>query len=252
MWPLGLLALLPLVWTAGLGTVFLPTNRQRWGAVALGASLGVFGLLQAGLVVTEESYLRYLNGGGWSLITALGLAGLLLSGWEGGRRLGVRAIPTFETAPDTLDIQLFDRLREIPIYNGDLEEQGKPESVQALQDAVKVADLLLIVSPEYNRDIPGGLKNALDWVSRDREAMSGKPTAIMGASIGGFGTARMQAALRLSLVQTGNLVMAQPEIAVPFVDKKVEEGRLTNADTLKYLGRFMEAAAEWAALHKKQ
>lgn len=156
-----------------------------------------------------------------------------------------------DVAPDSLDIQLFDRLRDIPLYDGDLEAQT-PESVLALREAIKAADLLLIVSPEYNRDIPGGLKNALDWVSRDKSVLNGKPTAVMGASTGGFGTTRMQAALRLSCVQTGNLVMTQPEIAVPFVDKKVEDGRLTDADTLKYLGRFMQAAADWAALHGKE
>lgn len=96
VWPLGLLGLLPLAWTAGLGAVFLPTSRQRWGALALGAGLGVFGLLQADLVVPEGSSFRYLNGGGWGLIAALGLAGLLLlSGWEGGKRLSVRAIAPF-------------------------------------------------------------------------------------------------------------------------------------------------------------
>ena len=156
-----------------------------------------------------------------------------------------------DVAPDSLDIQLFDRLREIPLYDGDLEAQA-PESVLALREAIKAADLLLIVSPEYNRDIPGGLKNALDWVSRDKSVLSGKPTAIMGASTGGFGTTRMQAALRLSCVQTGNLVMTQPEIAVPFVDKKVEDGRLTDADTLKFLTGFMKAAADWATLHQGQ
>ncbi|ADY27652.1 NADPH-dependent FMN reductase (plasmid) [Deinococcus proteolyticus MRP] len=157
-----------------------------------------------------------------------------------------------EVAPDSLDIQFFDRLREIPLYDGDLEAEGTPESVLALREAIKAADLLLIVSPEYNRDIPGGLKNALDWVSRDKSVLSGKPTAIMGASTGGFGTTRMQAALRLSCVQTGNLVMTQPEIAVPFVDKKVEDGRLTDADTLKFLTGFMKAAADWATLHQGQ
>lgn len=95
-WPTTLLALLPLVWTAGLGAVFLPTARQRWGALALGLVLGAFGLGQAALVVPDGNSFRYLNTEGWTLLAALGLAGLLLlSGWEGSKRVNVRTIPPF-------------------------------------------------------------------------------------------------------------------------------------------------------------
>src|SRR5690242_9096612 len=70
----------------------------------------------------------------------------------------------------------------LPIYDEDIEKQGMPESVARLKDAVGAADVLLIASPEYNHSIPGGLKNAIDWLSRGGNSLDGKVAAIFGAS----------------------------------------------------------------------
>jgi chromate reductase len=84
-------------------------------------------------------------------------------------------------------------IRGIPLYDGDEEAQhGLPAAVTALKEAIKAADGLVIVTPEYNNSMPGVLKNAIDWLSRPsgdiKAVFGGKPIALMGASPGGFGT----------------------------------------------------------------
>jgi chromate reductase len=121
-----------------------------------------------------------------------------------------------ELAPPDLEIVTFDRLGELPPYNADVEAQGDPEPVAALKEAIGAAAGLLIVTPEYNFGVPGVLKNAIDWASRPprNSVLSGKPTAVIGASPGMLGTARAQMSLRQSLVFTNTPVMLQPEILV--------------------------------------
>jgi chromate reductase, NAD(P)H dehydrogenase (quinone) len=85
---------------------------------------------------------------------------------------------------------------DIPLYNGDVEARGIPQSVVALQDKFERADGILIASPEYNNGVPGVLKNVIDWLSRPNEKIAkvfaGKPLAMMGATPGGFGTLNAQ------------------------------------------------------------
>ena len=81
----------------------------------------------------------------------------------------------------------------IPVFDQD-EDQNPPEKVKQLKARVRAADAILFVTPEYNYSIPGVLKNAIDWASRPYgdSAWQGKPVAVMGASMGGLGTARAQ------------------------------------------------------------
>lgn len=89
-------------------------------------------------------------------------------------------------------------LHGVPLYDGDLEASAFPPAVTRLKDHVASGDALLLVSPEYNHSMPGVLKNALDWMSRPSSdvprVFRGRPVALIGASPGGFGTARGQAA----------------------------------------------------------
>src|SRR5688572_752722 len=71
-----------------------------------------------------------------------------------------------ELAPEGMEIRIFDRMGELPLYNEDVEAQGDPEPVQAFKAAIGQADGLLIATPEYNHGVPGVLKNAIDWASR--------------------------------------------------------------------------------------
>ena len=94
-----------------------------------------------------------------------------------------------ESAPDGVRLQLFDRLGELPFYNEDIDNENVAESVVALRAAAGDADAALVVTPEYNGSIPGGLKNAIDWLSRPfgNSALKGKPMAVVGAALGQYG-----------------------------------------------------------------
>ena len=103
-------------------------------------------------------------------------------------------------------------IRDLPLYDDDLRlEQGYPEAAQRLREQIAAADAVLFISPEYNYSVPGVLKNAIDWASRaPDQPFKGKPVAIMGASTGMIGTARMQYHLRQSLVFVEALPLAAP------------------------------------------
>lgn len=104
---------------------------------------------------------------------------------------------------------------DIPLYNEDIEVEPWPASAKAFYDAVASADAVLIISPEYNYSIPGVLKNALDWASVGENAWKNKVVAIMGVSIGQYGTIRMQNHLRQALTGTGPIwVIPQPQVAI--------------------------------------
>lgn len=100
--------------------------------------------------------------------------------------------------PPGASLELAD-IHDVPLYNGDLESASYPASAARLKDQVAGADALLIATPEYNHSVPGVLKNALDWMSRpppdQARVFLHRPVAILGASTGGFGTARAQPVL---------------------------------------------------------
>ena len=156
---------------------------------------------------------------------------------------------TAELAPDGMEIRIFDRVGELPLYNQDVEEQGEPEPVHALRSAIAEADALLIATPEYNHGVPGVLKNAIDWASRPprRSVLDGKPTAILGASPGITGTARAQSQLRPAFVFPNTPALLQPEILVyQAAGKFDEQGRLTDEKTREFIGRLLRNLHDWA------
>ena len=153
-----------------------------------------------------------------------------------------------ELAPDGMEIAIFD-LKDIPLYNGDVEAEGDPASVTALKEAIRNSDGVLFASPEYNHGITGVLKNAIDWASRDRDegSLNGKPAAIIGAG-GVSATARAQAQLQPVLSETGALLMVKPGVLVTMPWEKFdEEGQLTDEDTRLFLGKHLDAFAAWIA-----
>ena len=179
--------------------------------------------------------------------------GLVVCGISGSLRRGSlnRALlrAASELAPAGMEIRIFDRLAEIPLFDQDLEAAGDPEPVQALKRAIGEAGALLIATPEYNHGVPGVLKNAIDWASRPPRGsvLAGKPTAIFGASPGVTGTARAQAQLRQSFVFTDTPVLPQPEILVYRAPEKFDaEGRLTDEKTREFVGKLLGRLAEWA------
>jgi len=153
-----------------------------------------------------------------------------------------------ELAPDGMTIEIFDRLRELPHYDADLDGATPPEPVVALRSTIAQANALLIVTPEYNYSIPGVLKNAIDWASRPagKSCLNKKPAAILGASTGLMGTVRGQLALRQSLLFTETYALLKPEVMVTkAADKFDAEGRLTDEPTRTFVRQLLEALIPW-------
>lgn len=160
-----------------------------------------------------------------------------------------------ELAPPAVEIRIFDRMAEIPLYNHDVEASGDPEPVQALKNAIRVADALLIATPEYNHGVPGVLKNAIDWASRPPRGsvLAGKPTAIFGASPGVTGTARAQSQLRQAFVFTNTPALLQPEILVYRASEKFDgDGSLTDEKTREFVGKLLHELADWTRRLSRQ
>lgn len=139
----------------------------------------------------------------------------------------------------------------MPLYNGDLEEQGFPQEALALADAIRAADGVILVSPEYNFSIPGVLKNAIDWVSRlKNQPFAGKPVALQSASPGAVGGARMQYDLRKVLTALDAPTLMRPEIFVGQCAAKFDAGgRLTDEATRDFLKKQLTAFEAFIARH---
>ncbi|MFG1382654.1 NADPH-dependent FMN reductase [Xanthobacter versatilis] len=151
-----------------------------------------------------------------------------------------RALP--DLAPDGVKIDLLPSVADMPIYDGDIETAGFPGQVSAVGDRVKAADSLVIVTPEYNYSVPGGLKNALDWLSRLKtQPLKGKPTLIMSASPSTMGGARAQYHLRQVLVAVDAHVMNVPEVMVAQAHTKITDGVLTDQGTRDFVGKQLSA-----------
>jgi chromate reductase len=144
-------------------------------------------------------------------------------------------------------------IREIPLYDADLEARGFPRAVTALSARLKSADALLIATPEYNFSIPGVLKNAIDWLSRPPldAALVRKPVAIVGAG-GRLGSARAQYHLRQVCGCLSMLPVPRPEIFVLNAWEKFDgEGRLKDDAVAKQVGDLLAALADWTLLLRR-
>jgi chromate reductase len=132
-----------------------------------------------------------------------------------------------ERLPAGVELVEYERLREIPPYDADIEDEGVPAAVEELRAAVRDADAVLISTPEYNHSIPGQLKNALDWVSRPagKSALMGKPAAAIGASTGMFGAVWAQAEARKVLGALGGRVV-EGELPIARAQEQYVDGRL--------------------------
>jgi len=175
-------------------------------------------------------------------LRVLGIAGSLRAG--SFNRALLRAAQ--ELAPEGMEIRAFD-IAPIPLYNADVEAKGDPEPVAALKTAIREADALLFVTPEYNHGVPGVLKNAIDWASRPPDQpFNDKPAAIMGASPSALGTGRAQYHLRQSCVFLNMHVLNKPEVLVAKAHEKFDkDGRLTDETTRGFVKKHLEALRDW-------
>jgi chromate reductase len=180
-------------------------------------------------------------------LNVLGIAGSLRAGSHNRALLRAAA----ELAPDGMEIAIWEGLRDVPSYDGDVEATTTPPAVGVLAAAVTAADGVLIATPEYNFGVPGVLKNALDWVSRESVGapLRGKPVALAGVSPGGSGSARSQLELRPTLAAMGALVLASPNVLVGGSGAKFDASpALTDETTRDHLAGFLAAFADWIAL----
>jgi chromate reductase, NAD(P)H dehydrogenase (quinone) len=135
----------------------------------------------------------------------LGVPGSLRTGSYNRRLLRAAA----GELPPGVELQIWDGLGLVPPYDADADGAAVPVAVEELRGAFAGADALLIATPEYNRSLPGQLKNALDWASRPfpESALRDKPVAVIGASTGLFGAVWAQAELRKVLAASGARVV---------------------------------------------
>jgi chromate reductase len=133
-----------------------------------------------------------------------------------------------EAAPEGIEVELWEGLSDLPLYNEDLDDADAPESVRRLRADWASADAILFSTPEYNGSVPGGLKNAIDWASRPRleGVLRNKTVAVVGASTGQFGALWAQQDLKRILGVAGARVIGT-EIPLSRAHERVDtDGRL--------------------------
>jgi chromate reductase, NAD(P)H dehydrogenase (quinone) len=156
-------------------------------------------------------------------------------------------------APAGMAIKEAPSFTEFPLYNADLQNaSGFPAPVNVLADAIRAADGVIFCTPEYNFSLPGGLKNAIDWVSRlSNQPFAGKPIAIQSASPGPLGGGRVQYDLRRMMVFLDALTLNKPEIFIGGCATKLDDktGALKDEATGKFIAQQLEAFAKFIERH---
>jgi chromate reductase, NAD(P)H dehydrogenase (quinone) len=156
-------------------------------------------------------------------------------------------------APAGMSIKEAPSFSEFPLYNADIQNTtGFPAAVGTLADVIRAADGVIVCTPEYNFSLPGGLKNAIDWLSRlPNQPFAGKPIALQSASPGPLGGGRVQYELRRTMVFLDALTLNKPEIFVGGCASKFDEktGELKDEPTRTFVTQQLEAFAKFVARH---
>jgi chromate reductase len=148
----------------------------------------------------------------------------------------------------------FVRIDDLPLFNQDL-ESNLPAPVVRLKSEIESADAILVVTPEYNRSLPAPLKKALDWGSRPsgKNSFVGKPSAIIGTTMGAVGTAAVQQHLRAVMIQLNTALMGPPEGYIVYKQGLVDDdGNVTVESTQKFLQTWVDAFSAWIERVKKK
>ena len=143
-------------------------------------------------------------------------------------------------APDDMEFTEIP-IRDLPLYSPDFDSDYPPEA-QALKDAIAASQAVLFVTPEYNRSIPGALKNAIDWASRPwgHNSFDHMPAAVIGASIGQIGTAVAQQSLRGVLSFCNARQMTAPEAYIQLEPGSIVDGEVQDESMKQFLTEFMQ------------
>ena len=154
-----------------------------------------------------------------------------------------------DAMPSTAQMSIFEDI-DFPIFNDDLVD---PPGVVQLKAAIAGADGVVFATPEHNYSIPGGLKNALDWISRppDLSPMRGKPVGLVGAASGMSGTIRAQTHMRQMLLYSDSPCLSQPEVLIPRAHERFDaEGKLIDTSTRMLLERFGVSMVAFVQRHR--
>ena len=157
-----------------------------------------------------------------------------------------------ELAPEGLKLEIVE-IGALPHYNADL-ETNVPPAWQEFRDRIRAVDALLFVTPEYNRSVPGVLKNAIDVGSRPygKSVWDGKPGAMISVSPGAIGAFGANHHLRQSFVFLNVPAMQQPEAYIGGADKLFEGERLTSESTREFITKYLQAFATWIERNAKR
>jgi chromate reductase, NAD(P)H dehydrogenase (quinone) len=161
-------------------------------------------------------------------------------------RMVMNALPGL--APANMKLKEAPPFADFPAYSADIQDQGISPAVFALAEALRVADGIIFTLPEYNFSIPGGLKNAIDWVSRvPNQPFAGKPIAIQSATGGALGGGRVQYDLRRSMIFLDAMTLNKPEIFIGNCSQKIDAktGQITDQPTIGFIRQQLEAFAKF-------
>lgn len=185
------------------------------------------------------------------MATVIGIAGSLRAGSLNSALLGAAS----EVAPPGLTIEVAS-IRDIPLYDGDVEREAYPRAVAALKERVAAADGLLVASPEYNNSIPGVLKNTIDWMSRPpadiARVFGDLPVGIIGAS-GAMGGTRLGQVGWLPVFRVlGASFFSGKAFYLANGGQAIQDGRLVDEKTREVLRGYMAAFADFVARGRKR
>jgi chromate reductase len=190
-------------------------------------------LLEEGCVVADKS------------LNVVSICGSLRRGSY--NRMVMNALQGY--APAGMRITEAPSFAAFPLYNADVQNSsGFPAPVQTLAEAVRTADGVIFVSPEYNYSIPGALKNAIDWVSRmPNQPFAGKPIAIQSATGGALGGGRMQYDLRRCMIFLDAWTINKPEIFIGNCSQRIDEktGQIKDEQTIGFIKQQLAAFAQF-------
>ena len=176
-------------------------------------------------------------------LSVLTICGSLRKGSYNG--MVQRALPAL--APEGISLKPAPSYAELPLYSADIQNStGFPAGVNVLADAIRAADGVIFCTPEYNFSLPGGLKNAIDWVSRlPNQPFAGKPVALQSASPGPLGGGRVQYDMRRTMVFLDAHTLNKPEIFIGSCASKIDEktGEITDEATRGFIKQQLAAFA---------
>lgn len=148
--------------------------------------------------------------------------------------------------PEGVEVEFGD-ISSLPLFNSDL-ESSFPQAAHTLKNQIESADAIIFATPEYNRSIPGVLKNAVDWASRPwgKNSFAGKPVLVMGASIGPIATAVAQQDLKKVMLYLDAKVVGQPELYIGNAQEKFNEvGELIDENTKEHIRKALNVLVSW-------